>query len=113
MMRARHHARRALLGAAVLLGALGPGRAGADPGDDQAEDDIRRLWLELVEHLERASDELEPPLVPPVPRAVRWQARRVSSVAPGACSAASTSSSAAPSRGNRPSHSGCCARYAS
>ena len=41
---------------------------------------IERLWNELSTTLAQASDALVPPLAPPQPVAVRWQARRISSV---------------------------------
>lgn len=66
--------------AVVLCSIWHPVRARAEQG----RPDFEHLWHEALESLERASDALEPPLVPPTPRPVQWQAKRVSSVDLGA-----------------------------
>jgi hypothetical protein len=70
----------ALACALMLAGICWPTDARADQGSP----DFARLWQDALERLERASDALEPPLAPPAPRVVQWQAKRVSSVDLGA-----------------------------
>ena len=57
-----------------------PGKAGPL---DQAQR-LGHMWDHIREQLERAADERQPQLSPPQPTAVRWQARRISSVDLGA-----------------------------
>lgn len=74
----------ALAWAYVLLGANA--RAG---GDEAAPDNTRaqvleRAWADLSNSLKQASMDLAPTIEPPQPVAVRWHARRISSVDLGA-----------------------------
>ncbi|MCG8425347.1 MAG: VCBS repeat-containing protein [Proteobacteria bacterium] len=61
-------------------------RAGGESGSSTSERQraLKALWRNAVELLEAASDANEPPLVPPQPIAVRWRARRISSIDLGA-----------------------------
>lgn len=51
---------------------------------DTPSDPLDVLWERVIEKLNQASDALEPPLAPPEPVAIRWQARRISSIDLGA-----------------------------
>ncbi len=63
-----------LLTLMICIGSLAEAQPTASSGK------LDTLWHQVLEKLSEASDELEPPLVPPQPVAVRWQARRISSI---------------------------------